>query len=257
MALIVDVFQPFSDNFAYLLHDEVSGATASVDAGEAEPVARRAAELGWRLTDVFITHHHSDHTGGVAALKAEFGLTVTGPAGEKADVVGLDRPVAGGDTVMLGETRFEVIDTPGHTLGHICYHAPSEKSLFTGDALFSLGCGRMFEGEPKSMWTGLLALRALPDDTRLYCGHEYTLANARFALSIDPDNRDLLARASEAEAEVLQGRPTIPTTLGSEKKANPFLRADDKALAARMGLENAEPHEVFAAIRRAKDGFRG
>lgn len=257
MALIVDVFQPFSDNFAYLLHDEASGATASVDAGEAEPIVRRAAGHGWRLTDVFVTHHHSDHTGGVAALKAEFGLTVTGPAAEKTAIAGLDRPVAGGDVVMFGETRFEIIDTPGHTLGHISYHAPTECCVFTGDALFSLGCGRMFEGEPKSMWAGLLALRALPDDTRLFCGHEYTLANARFALSIDPDNRDLLARASAAEAEALQGRATIPTTLGSEKKANPFLRADESALAARLGLEYAAPHEVFAAIRKAKDGFRG
>ncbi len=257
MALIVDVFQPFSDNFAYLLHDEATGATASIDAGEAEPIARRAAERDWRLTDIFVTHHHADHTAGVMELKAQFGLTVTGSAGEKAVIAGLDRPVRGGYVISLGETRFEIIDAPGHTHGHIVYFEPEGRNLFTGDALFSLGCGRMFEGEPESMWAGLMGLRALPDDTNLYCGHEYTLVNARFALSIDPDNPALVARAAEAERQVIGGRPTIPSKLGDEKKANPFLRADDPVLAARMGLEGAQPYEVFAAIRRAKDNFKG
>lgn len=257
MALIVDVFQPFSDNYCYLVHDEASGATASIDAGEAGPIAARLREHGWGLTDILITHHHGDHSAGAALLKAEFGARIIGPAGEADKIGSLDTPVKGGDVVMLGDYRFEIIDVPGHTLGHIAYYAPNGRQLFSGDALFSLGCGRMFEGEPKSMWAGLLALRALPDDTGLYCGHEYTLANAKFALSIDPENTDLQARAAEAEAQRERGRFTIPARLGVEKRANPFLRADDPALAAGMDLSHAEPHEVFAAIRRAKDNFRG
>ncbi len=255
MALIIDVFRPFSDNFGFLVHDEATGATASVDAGVAGPIADRTKALGWTLTDIFVTHHHADHTGGVAALKAEFGAKITGPIREADRIGGIDNPVKGGDVITLGEARFEIIDAPGHTLGHIVYFDPDGRNLFCGDALFSLGCGRMFEGEPKSMWAGLEALRALPDDTKVYCGHEYTLANARFALFVDADNEALRARAAEAEAQQAAGRPTVPSRLGVEKKANPFLRADDPGLAARLGMAGAEPFEVFAAIRKAKDRF--
>lgn len=257
MALTIDVFQPFSDNFVFLLHDEASGATATIDAGEAEPIAARLSETGWRLTDIFITHHHSDHTAGIPALKAATGAQVTAPLGEAGKIAGVDISVKGGDAVMLGETRLQIIDVPGHTLGHIAYYAPDVPALFCGDALFSLGCGRMFEGEPVSMWDGLKRLRELPDETQVYCGHEYTLANAQFALSIDPDNEALQARAAEAGVLRAAGEMTIPTKLGMEKLANPFLRADDPDLAERMGLADAPPHAVFAAIRKAKDGFRG
>jgi hydroxyacylglutathione hydrolase len=256
MALIVDVFQPFSDNYCYLVHDEATGATASIDAGEATPIMRRVKQHGWTLSDIFITHHHGDHTAGAAALVAEFGSKLTGPADEADKIGALDNKVKGGDVIALGDSRLQIIAVPGHTLGHIAYYDPDGRHLFSGDSLFSLGCGRMFEGEPKSMWAGLLALRALPDDVGLYCGHEYTLANAKFALSIDPDNAALQARAAEAEVLLSKGKLTIPAQLGVEKKANPFLRADDPALANKIGLGGAEPYEVFAAIRKAKDGFR-
>ncbi|MBU1174762.1 MAG: hydroxyacylglutathione hydrolase [Alphaproteobacteria bacterium] len=257
MALILDVFQPFSDNYGFLLHDQASGATATVDAGEAEPIAERARQKGWRLTDILITHHHSDHTAGAAALKSEFGARITGPTAEADKIGGVDNKVSNGDHVMVGDSRLDIIGVPGHTLGHIAYFDEKGLHLFCGDALFSLGCGRMFEGEPKSMWAGLERLRALPDDTKIYCGHEYTLANARFALSIDPDNAALQARAAEAGVLLATGGQTIPAVLGLEKAANPFLRADDPGLMARMGLAGAAPHEVFAALRRAKDSFKG
>ena len=255
MALLVDVFQPFSDNFGFLVHDEETGATASVDAGEAAPIAARVRAKGWRLTDIFVTHHHSDHTAGVAALRQEFGAKVTGPAAEADRIGPLDAAVAGGESIMLGATRLDIIAVPGHTLGHIAYYAPEGGQLFTGDALFSLGCGRMFEGEPKSMWAGLETLRALPDDTLVYCGHEYTASNARFALSVDPDNAALAARAAAVAALRENGKPTIPSRLGDEKKANPFLRADDAGLAARLGLADESAFAVFAALRKAKDVF--
>ena len=204
-----------------------------------------------------VTHHHSDHTAGIPALKTSTDARVTGPQGEAQKIATLDAGVSGGDVVMLGETRLEIIAVPGHTLGHIAYFAPDVPALFSGDALFSLGCGRMFEGEPVSMWAGLEALRALPDETDLYCGHEYTLANAQFALSVDPDNEALQARAAEAGVLRAAGEITIPCKLGMEKLANPFLRADDADLGARMGLAGAAPHAVFAAIRKAKDTFRG
>ena len=255
MALIIDVFQPFSDNYAYLVHDEATGATATVDAGEAQPIAERVKQHGWTLTDILVTHHHGDHTAGVAALKSEFGAKVTGPAGEADRIGGIDKPVNEGDTVALGDARLEIIGVPGHTLGHIAYYDPDGRSLFCGDALFSLGCGRMFEGEPHAMWAGLEKLRALPDDTGVYCGHEYTLANAQFALSIDPDNEALQARAAEAGVLQAAGRATIPAKLGVEKRANPFLRADDPDLMAQMNMTGAAPADVFAAIRKAKDKF--
>lgn len=257
MALIVDIFQSLSDNYGYLLHDEASGATASIDAGQADPIRTAVMRRGWMLTDIFITHHHGDHTDGIAALKAEFGLKVTGPRAEADKIAGLDALVSGGDSFGLGESRFEVIETPGHTLGHIVYFDRAGGHLFTGDALFSLGCGRMFEGTPGPMWAGLAALRTLPDATLIYCGHEYTLANAKFALSVDPGNAFLKARAAEAEKQMARGDFTVPVTIGAEKAENPFLRADDPGLAAAMGMAGAAPADVFAAIRKAKDTFRG
>jgi len=257
MALIVDIFGCLSDNFGYLLHDEATGKTAALDAPEEAPIRAALARHGWTLSDIFVTHHHSDHTQAVAALKREFGAHVTGPKGDAAKIAGLDTLVSGGNRVLLGMTAFDIYDTPGHTLGHIVYHDAENDHLFTADALFSLGCGRMFEGTPGPMWAGLAALRALPDETRIYCGHEYTAANARFALSIDPDNRALKTRASEVEAQLAAGEATIPVTLGAEKRQNPFLRADDPGLAEHMGLKGADPADVFAAIRAAKDNFRG
>jgi hydroxyacylglutathione hydrolase len=255
MSLIVDVFAARSDNFGYLVHDTASGRTGAIDAPEAAAIRNALVHRGWSLTDIFITHHHIDHVEAIPELKAEFGARVVGPRAEVDKIEGLDVLVAGGDVVTLGETTFDVYDAPGHTLGHIVYHDRVGKHLFTADALFSLGVGRMFEGTPGPMWEGVKALRALPDDTLVYCGHEYTASNAKFALSIDPDNEALQRRAAEVTALRAAGKATIPFPLGEDKAANPFLRADDPALARHFGLEAADAAEVFAAIRRGKDNF--
>lgn len=255
MSVIVDVFGARSDNFGYLVHDEASGRTAAIDAPEAAAIRRALEQRGWTLSDIFITHHHIDHVEAVAELKAAFGARVVGPRAEADKIADLDELVGGGDSVSLGETVFAVYDTPGHTLGHIVYHDTAGKHLFSADALFSLGVGRMFEGTPGPMWEGVKFLRSLPDDTLVYCGHEYTQSNAKFALSIDPDNAALLERSAAVDALREAGKPTIPFLLGEDKLANPFLRADAPELAKIYGLEGAAPAEVFAAIRKGKDNF--
>lgn len=255
MALIVDVFAARSDNFGYLVHDEATGRTAAIDAPEAGPIRTALVHRGWTLTDIFITHHHIDHVEAIAELKGAFGARVVGSRAEADKIEGLDDLVGDGDTLALGNTRFAVMATPGHTLGHIVFYNAEGGHLFSADALFSLGVGRMFEGSPGPMWAGLKRLRDLPDDTLVYCGHEYTQSNARFALSIDPDNVALKARAAEVDALRAAGRPTIPFQLGQDKQANPFLRADSPELARHYGLEGADPADVFAAIRKGKDNF--
>ena len=255
MSVIVDVFPARSDNYGYLVHDTATGRTAAIDAPEAAAIRTALTHRGWTLTDIFITHHHIDHVEAIPELKAEFGARVVGPRAEADKIADLDELVAGGDTIALGETVFHVYDTPGHTLGHVVFHDKGGKHLFSADALFSLGVGRMFEGTPGPMWAGVRALRDLPDDTLVYCGHEYTASNAKFALSIDPNNAALQKRAAEVEALRAAGRPTIPFVLGEDKLANPFLRADDPALARHYGLEGADAAEVFAAIRKGKDTF--
>lgn len=255
MGLIVDVFAARSDNFGYLVHDQASGRTAAIDAPEAGPIREALDQRGWTLTDIFITHHHIDHVEAIAELKEAFGTRVVGPRDEADKIEGLDELVGDGDTLELGETRFAVMATPGHTLGHVVFYDAEGGHLFSADALFSLGVGRMFEGTPGPMWAGLKRLRELPDDTLVYCGHEYTQSNAKFALSIDPDNAALKTRAAEVESLRAAGRPTIPFNLGEDKKANPFLRADVPELARHYGLDGADPAEVFAAIRKGKDNF--
>lgn len=255
MGLIVDVFAARSDNFGYLVHDQASGRTAAIDAPEAGPIRAALDQRGWTLTDIFITHHHIDHVEAIADLKQAFGTRVVGPRDEADKIEGLDELVGDGDTLELGETRFAVMATPGHTLGHVVFYDAEGGHLFSADALFSLGVGRMFEGTPGPMWAGLKRLRELPDDTLVYCGHEYTQSNAKFALSIDPDNAALKTRAAEVESLRAAGRPTIPFNLGEDKKANPFLRADAPELARHYGLDEADPAEVFAAIRKGKDNF--
>jgi hydroxyacylglutathione hydrolase len=255
MSLEIAVFPALSDNFGYLVRDTGSGRVAAIDAPEEAPILAELKKRGWALTDIFITHHHPDHTDAIAPLKRHFDCNVIGPRQEAGKIAGLDTLVGGGDTVTLGETRFEVIDVPGHTLGHIAFFAPEDKVLFSADALFSLGVGRMFEGDAHSMWAGLERLKALPPETSVYCGHEYTLANARFALSIDPDNVALQARAKQAQDQIDAGQPTIPFNLGEDIAANPFLRADTPELAHAMGHEDAPAWQIFGAIRKAKDNF--
>ncbi len=255
MTAQIETFECLADNLGFLVHDDKTGATAAFDAPDANTIRTALARTGWTLSHILVTHHHSDHTDGIAPLKAEFNASVIGPEAEADKIVGLDQTISGSDRVNVGSLEFEVLETPGHTLGHVAYFEPESKSLFSGDALFSLGCGRMFEGTPGPMWRGLAALRGLPDETMVYCGHEYSAANAAFALSIDPDNKALQKRAAEISELRSKGKPTIPFNLAEDKRANPFLRADNLQLAAAMGLKESDPATVFAAIRKAKDGF--
>lgn len=257
MPISIEVFECLSDNYIYLVHDSETGRTAAIDAPDAPAIKQALARRNWILSDILITHHHWDHTDAIAPLKQAFDVTVTGPATEADKIKGLDKTVGDGDEIMIGNSRLQVIKTPGHTLGHVCYFDAEGKNLFTGDALFSLGCGRMFEGTPDRMWSGLKRLRELPDETMVYCGHEYSAANAKFALSIDSGNEALKARNAEILALRAKAGPTIPFLLGEDKLANPFLRADDRKLAAIMNMSGADPAMVFAAIRKAKDMFRG
>ncbi|WP_454918285.1 hydroxyacylglutathione hydrolase [Xanthobacter sediminis] len=246
-----------ADNYAVLLHDSVTEATAVVDAPDGAAIIAAADAAGWPITQVLVTHHHADHVQGIPALKARYGATVVGPRAEADAIPGIDAVVEDGDPVAVGGLVGRVLETPGHTAGHVVYLLEGERLLFSGDTLFALGCGRPFECEPAVLWRSLLRLRSLPADLSVYCGHEYTLANARFALSVDPDNADLRVLAARAEAARAEGRPTVPSLLADELKANPFLRADDPALAERLGLAGADPAVVFAELRARKNDFKG
>jgi hydroxyacylglutathione hydrolase len=249
------LFLCLKDNFGVLVHDPDSGATAAIDAPEAAPVEAAIKASGWRLTDIMVTHHHGDHTAGIEALKARHRCRVVAPRNEAARIPAVDLQVGEGDTVKVGSLAARVIDTPGHTSGHISYWFDTDKLVFAGDTLFSIGCGRVIEGNPAMMWRSLLKLRALPEDTLIYCGHEYTDANIRFALTIEPNNLALAARAEETRGQLAAGKPTIPTSIGSEKRANPFLRADRPEVAAAVGLSGHPADQVFAEIRERKNRF--
>jgi hydroxyacylglutathione hydrolase len=249
------LFPCLSDNFGVLLHDPATGATASIDAPEAAAVEKALAEKGWKLTHILVTHHHQDHTGGIAELKAKHKCRVIGPRGEAAKIPTLDETVAEGDTIKMGSLSGRVLDTPGHTAGHISLVFDADKLAFVGDTLFSIGCGRVIEGTMEQMWNSLLKLRALPDDTKFFCGHEYTQANVKFALTIEPDNTALQARAKEVEQLRASGKATIPATIGAEKAENCFLRADVASVAAHLGMSGKPAAEVFAEIRERKNKF--
>ena len=249
------LFRCLSDNFGVLLHDPETGATAAIDAPEAAPVEAALRETGWKLTDILVTHHHADHTAGIAELKARHKCRVVAPAGEAGKIGNIDETVKEGDSVKVGNLSANVIETPGHTLGHISYWFHADKLAFVADTLFSIGCGRVIEGTPAQMWTSLKKLRDLPDDTEIYCGHEYTLSNIKFALTIEPDNRVLSAREAQAKRQVQAGEPTIPVTIGDEKLANPFLRADRPDVAAGIGMAGKPAAEVFTEIRARKNKF--
>ncbi len=248
------LFKCLSDNYGVLLHDPETGATASIDAPAAAPVEAALKATGWTLTDILVTHHHHDHIGGIDALKKKYKCRVVAPAKGKG-IPGVDETVHEGDEVKVGNLTAKVIETPGHTLDHIAYWFPKDRLAFVGDTLFSIGCGRVIEGNAEMMWRSLVKLRDLPNETLVYCGHEYTAANIRFALTVDKDNPVLQARADQVGKLIAEGEPTIPVTIGDEKLANPFLRADVPDLAVDIGMAGKPAAQVFAEIRERKNKF--
>ncbi len=252
MALDVHLFPCLSDNYGILIRDQATGDAATVDTPDAAAILEQVARLGWRLTTILNTHWHPDHAGGNQAVQQATGAVIFGPS-EVTRIAPLDRTVVEGDEVMLGQTRLTVIDTQGHTNGHVSFYSAQDGMVFVGDTLFALGCGRLFEGTPDAMWASLAKLAALPDETLVYCAHEYTASNARFALSVDKDPA-VISRCAEVFALRERGEPTVPTTIGAEKAANPFLRAPQ--IAAPLG-EFSSDAEAFALVRAAKDNYRG
>jgi hydroxyacylglutathione hydrolase len=248
-------FPTRSDNYGVLIHDPNTGATAAIDAPEGDPILAALKKKGWKLTDILVTHHHGDHTAGVDLLKKKTGCTVTGPAREAGLISGLDKEVKEGDTVEVGNATAAILDTPGHTRGHISYFFPDQPAAFVGDTLFSVGCGKLLEGDAPTMWASLSKLAALPPETEVYCGHEYTNANCRFALTIEPDNAALQARAAQVAQNDAKGAPSLPTTIGQELATNPFLRASSPEIQARLGMEGRPLGEIFAEVRTRKDNF--
>jgi len=244
-----------SDNYGVLLHDSESGATAAIDAPEAAPIEAALKQTGWKLSDILVTHHHADHTDGIKALKDKYKCRVVAPAAEAEQIPAVDLTVREGDKVSVGKLSANVIETPGHTNGHIAYWFHADKLAFVGDTLFSIGCGRVIEGTPGMMWRSLTKLRDLPNDTKIYCGHEYTAANIKFARTIEPNNAALAAREAQAQQQLAKGEPTIPVTIGDEKQANPFLRADLPEVAAGIGMAGKQAAQVFAEIRARKNKF--
>jgi hydroxyacylglutathione hydrolase len=251
--LQVHQFPCLSDNYGFLLHDPESGETVCIDTPDAQVYLREANAKGWPITAIWNTHWHPDHAGGNAAIKARTGCEVIAPAVDAPKIAEVDRSVSPGEVVRIGAWDATVIDVGGHTMGHIAYHLPEAGIAFVGDSLFALGCGRMFEGTPPQFWASLSRLKALPRATTLYCAHEYTQSNARFALHADPDNRALQDYVEEVTRKRATGQPTVPFGLERELAANPFLRADDPEIRARWG--GTTPPETFALLRAAKDSF--
>lgn len=240
MALKIVRIPVLSDNYVWLVHEPVSGETMVVDPAVAPPVLEKAEELGWKISQIWNTHWHPDHTGGNAEIKQATGCTITGPAAEAGRIPTLDVQVKGGDVVRLGDVTADVLDVPAHTAGHIAFHFAEDRAAFVGDTLFAMGCGRLFEGTAEQMFGNMRALEALGDDTAIYCAHEYTLSNGRFALTVEPENTALVQRMAEVVALRDRGEPTVPTTIALEKATNPFMRATSVAeLAARRAAKDA------------------
>ncbi len=251
----IEQFACLSDNYGYLIHDPETGHTAAIDTPEVEPILAALKNRNWQLTHILNTHHHYDHAGGNLELKDKTGCTIYGPKGESAKIPGIDIAVDQDDSFIFGKDRVQVLNVGGHTLGHIAYYIPECHVAFVGDALFALGCGRMFEGTAEQMWGSLSKLAALPPQTEIFCAHEYTLSNAKFAVTIDPENQALQTRAREIEAARAAGQPTVPTTIALELVTNPFLRAHDQKIRAQLSMQDASDVDVFAEIRARKDNF--
>lgn len=240
-----------------MIHDPKTGETAAIDTPDADAYKKELSKRGWTLTHILNTHHHHDHVGGNIELKTS-GVKIYGPAAD-GNIPGMDLPFKDSDTFSFGGAHAKVLDVGGHTVGHIAYYFPEEKCVFAGDSIFALGCGRMFEGTPSQFWTSLQRLRNLPDDTTIYCAHEYTESNARFAMSVEPGNLDLVKRANEVKAKRSRGEPTVPSLMGDEKLTNPFLRGDiSSEIRNNVGASDGEDGaSVFHKVRLAKDNFRG
>ncbi|MEL6956696.1 MAG: hydroxyacylglutathione hydrolase [Pseudomonadota bacterium] len=252
--LKVHQFPCLSDNYGYLAHDTETGETAAIDTPDADVYLAEAKAQGWNITQIWNTHWHPDHAGGNLKIKDATGCKISGPEGEAGKIPGIDTTLQGGDTVQLGALTAHVIDVPGHTLGHIAFHVPEAEAAFVGDAVFALGCGRVFEGTMEMMWESLSRLKALPANTALYCAHEYTQANARFAETIETENVALSDYIAEIDAKRARGERTVPMALSRELATNPFLRADVPALQAAMG-HPGDAVATFAEIRGRKDRF--
>lgn len=254
-ALDIQQIPCLQDNYGYLIHDPDAGLTASIDTPDAAAIEAALAERGWHLDYILNTHHHFDHAGGNLALKAKTGCMIVGSRSDAARIPGIDIQVGEGDTFDFGSHRARILETSGHTLGHICYVFDADRAAFVGDTLFSMGCGRLFEGTPQQMWDSLQKLMRLPDDVRVYCAHEYTQSNGRFAVTMEPQNAALAARIREVAALRAAGRPTVPSTIGVEKATNPFLRPASAELRATLNLPDAREAEVLGETRRRKDRF--
>ncbi|GLO79109.1 hydroxyacylglutathione hydrolase [Sulfitobacter pontiacus] len=244
-----------SDNYAFLLRDQTSGKVALIDVPEAAPITAKLDELGWTLTEIWLTHHHPDHIQGVPALIADHPARVIGAEADAERLPPLDAAYDDGQSFTFGAHTVDVIDVSGHTVGHIAFHVPAAKCVFTADSLMALGCGRLFEGTPAQMWDSLQKLMRLPADTTVCSGHEYTQSNAKFALTVDPENAALISRAREIDQARADGEPTVPSTLSTELETNPFLRPSDPGIRAQLGMVNATDTDVFAEIRARKDRF--
>jgi len=251
--LEIHQFPCLDDNYGVLIRDSEAGLVASIDAPAADPVRNALKEKGWTLTHILTTHYHWDHTDGNLALKSETGCTIVGPRPEASKIPGIDQQVGEGDSFKFGNFDVKVFETPGHTAGHIVYWMPEANVAFVGDTLFAMGCGRVNEGSMAEMWSGIEKVAKLPPETMLYCGHEYTIANAKFALTVEPGNAALQARMKDVEALRAAGRPTLPTKLADELETNPFIRVNSAESRKTIGMENASDAEVFGEVRERKN----
>ncbi|MGI9291797.1 MAG: hydroxyacylglutathione hydrolase [Gammaproteobacteria bacterium] len=253
--LQVHQFPCLEDNYGYLVHDPESGFTGCIDTPEVEAIERALHDKSWTLTHIFNTHHHFDHAGGNLELKEKTEAVIVGPRKDKTRIPGIDIQVGNGDDYRFGEQEIMVFETPGHTSGHIVYYFEAAGVLFVGDTLFALGCGRLFEGTAEQMWESIQKLLELPDETKVYCAHEYTQSNAKFALTVEPQNQELVDRAAEIDSLRAANKPTVPSTIGLERRTNPFMRPDSRDLRETIGLVDGTDVEVFAETRKLKDNF--